>query len=164
MNKLSKKVALVGSFGVGKSSLFRRFIDDAFSEDYKSTLGVQIQKKVIPMNDGSELSLIIWDTEGHQEISESRSAYLMGSHCFIYVFDVTRIDTYKNINEHLGFLKKNYPSVLLKVVGNKIDVVSLEKTKKSLADLNVNYNCLTSAKTGKNVADLFIEIAVDLTN
>ena len=164
MDKLSKKVALVGSFGVGKTSLFRRFIDDAFSEDYQSTLGVQIQKKVIQMNDGTELSLIIWDTEGHQEISESRSAYLMGSHCFIYVFDLTRKDTYKNITEQLNFLKQNFPSVLIKVVGNKLDTISPEEAKQSLNDLNINYDCLTSAKTGENVADLFIEIAVDLIN
>ena len=164
MKKLSKKIALIGSFGVGKTSLFRRFIDDAFSEDYKSTLGVQIQKKVIRMNDGTELSMIIWDTEGHQEISESRSAYLMGSHCFIYVFDLTRVDTYKDINQQLDFLKKNYPSVLIKLVGNKLDIVSIEKAKKTLNDSNINYDCLTSAKTGENVAELFIEIAVDLTN
>ena len=164
MKKLSKKIALIGSFGVGKTSLFRRFIDDAFSEDYKSTLGVQIQKKVIRMNDGTELSMIIWDTEGHQEISESRSAYLMGSHCFIYVFDLTRVDTYKDINQQIDFLKKNYPSVLIKLVGNKLDIVSIEKAKKTLNDSNINYDCLTSAKTGENVAELFIEIAVDLTN
>lgn len=91
--KLSKKVTIIGPFGVGKTSLFRRYIDDAFSEDYKSTLGVQIQKKVISLPNDVEISLILWDTEGHMEISEGRSAYLMGSHAFVYVFDLTRIDT-----------------------------------------------------------------------
>ncbi len=164
MSKLSKKIALVGPFGVGKSSLFRRFIDDAFSEDYKSTLGVQIQKKVIQMDNGTALSMILWDTEGHEEISESRSSYLLGSHAFIYVFDLTRIDTYKNINDQIVFLKSNYPNVLLKIIGNKVDTVVLKRVKKSLKEHNVNYDCLTSAKTGENVAELFVDIAVDLTN
>ncbi|WP_010522207.1 Rab family GTPase [Aquimarina agarivorans] len=164
MNKLSKKIALVGAFGVGKTSLFRRFIDDAFSEDYKSTLGVQIQKKVIAMDNGTTLSMILWDTEGHEEISESRSAYLLGSHAFVYVFDLTRIDTYKNINKQIDFLKKSYPNVLIKIVGNKIDTVALKKVQESLEEHQVNYDCLTSAKTGENVPELFVDIAVDLTN
>ena len=83
----SKKVVLLGHFGVGKTSLFRRFIDNAFSEDYKVTLGVQIKKKVVELPNGKELSMIIWDTEGHTDIEDTRKSYLLGSHAFIYVFD-----------------------------------------------------------------------------
>lgn len=162
--KLSKKVTLVGPFGVGKTSLFRRYIDDAFSEDYKSTLGVQIQKKVIMMPNGIELSLILWDTEGHMEISEGRSAYLMGSHTFIYVFDLTRIDTYKDINTQLDFLKQHFPNIPVKVVGNKLDTVFKTKVTQSLKEHKVSFDYLTSAKTGDNVETLFNEIAVELTN
>jgi len=158
----SKKVALVGSFGVGKTSLFRRFIDDAFSEDYKSTLGVQIQKKIIPMPDGTQLSLILWDTEGVADMSKGRSSYLLGSHAFVYVFDLTRIDTYKNINEQIGFLKENYPNVLIKIVGNKLDAVNEKLAKVSLEENNVEYDFLTSAKTGSKVDELFVDIAVNV--
>ena len=161
--KLSKKVTLIGPFGVGKTSLFRRYIDDAFSEDYKSTLGVQIQKRVIKMDNGIELSLILWDTEGHMEISEGRNAYLMGSHTFIYVFDLTRIDTYQNINTQLEFLKKNFPNIPVKLVGNKLDTVFKTKVKESLKEHNVAADYLTSAKTGAQVEALFNEIAVELT-
>ena len=162
--KLSKKVTLIGPFGVGKTSLFRRYIDDAFSEDYKSTLGVQIQKKVITMPNGVELSLILWDTEGHMEISEGRTAYLMGSHTFIYVFDLTRIDTYKNINTQLTFLKENFPNVPVKVIGNKLDTVFKTKVQETLKEENVKFDFLTSAKTGEAVENLFNEIASELTN
>ena len=55
--KLSKKVTLVGPFGVGKTSIFRRYIDETFSEDYKSTLGVQIQKKAIGRRKNSRIYL-----------------------------------------------------------------------------------------------------------
>jgi len=158
----SKKVALVGSFGVGKSSLFRRFIDETFSEDYQSTLGVQIQKKVISMPDGTELSLILWDTEGVAEVSKGRSSYLLGSYAFVYVFDLTRVETYKNINTQLDFLKENYPNVLIKVVGNKLDAVNEKTVKSSLKDYNVEYDFLTSAKTGDKVNELFVEIAVNV--
>ncbi len=157
--KLSKKVALVGAFGVGKSSLFRRYIDDAFSEDYKSTLGVQIQKKVIQMDNGIELSLILWDTEGQMDISDGKSAYLMGSHTFIYVFDLTRLDTYSGINSQIDFLKKNFPDVPIKIVGNKLDSVFKTKVIPALSEYNVKYDYLTSAKTGEHVEELFNEIS-----
>ena len=162
--KLSKKVTIIGPFGVGKTSLFRRYIDDAFSEDYKSTLGVQIQKKIILLPNDIELSLILWDTEGHMEVSEGRTAYLMGSHTFIYVFDLTRLDTYKNINPQLEFLSKHFPNIPVKVVGNKLDTVFKTKTIETLKEHKVNFDYLTCAKTGDHVEDLFNEIAVELTN
>jgi len=160
--KLSKKVTLVGPFGVGKTSIFRRFIDDTFSEDYKSTLGVQIQKKVISL-DHVELTLILWDTEGHMDLSEGRSAYLKGSHSFIYVFDLTRIDTYENINEQIEYLTNNFPDVPVKVIGNKLDSVFKTKVNDSLKKYNVKYDYLTSAKTGEHIETLFNEIAIELT-
>jgi len=163
VNKLSKKIALVGSFGVGKTSLFRRFIDNEFSTDYKSTLGVQIQKKVIAMDNGTELTMILWDTEGHEDISEGRSSYLLGSHAFVYVFDITRIDTYKDINNQLNFLKERYPNAVFKVVGNKVDAAIKKKVAETLVEHKVDYDYLTSAKTGEYVEELFADIAVDLT-
>lgn len=161
--KLSKKVTLVGPFGVGKTSIFRRYIDETFSEDYKSTLGVQIQKKAITLDDGTEISLILWDTEGHMDLSEGRASYLKGSHTFIYVFDLTRIDTYSGINEQIDFLETNFPGIPVKVVGNKLDSVFKTKIGDSLKKYNVNYNYLTSAKTGDHIETLFNEIATELS-
>lgn len=161
--KLSKKVVLLGHFGVGKTSLFRRFIDNEFSEDYKVTLGVQIKKKVIEMPGGRELSMIIWDTEGHTDIEDTRKSYLLGSSAFIYVFDLTRIDTYKGLNDDLAYLSKNYPKVKIKVIGNKLDLVSEKETTKKLEEQNIAVDCLTSAKTNKNVHDFFLDLAKEIT-
>ncbi|WP_378181051.1 Rab family GTPase [Aquimarina sp. SS2-1] len=161
--KLSKKVVLLGHFGVGKTSLFRRFIDNEFSENYKVTLGVQIKKKVIEMPGGRELSMIIWDTEGHTDIEDTRKSYLLGSSAFIYVFDLTRIDTYKDIKEDLAYLSKNHPKVKIKIIGNKIDLVNEKETAKKLQEQNVAFDCLTSAKTNKNVQDFFLDLAKEIT-
>lgn len=158
----SKKVALVGSFGVGKTSLFHRYIDDSFSESYKSTLGVQIKKKVISMPNGVELSLILWDTEGVDSMSKGRSSYMLGSHAFIYVFDLTRVETYKDINIQIDFLKEHYPNVLVKIVGNKLDAVNKEKAVDFLKKHNVEYDFLTSAKSGNKVEELFNDIALNV--
>ncbi len=160
--KLSKKVVLIGHFGVGKTSLFRRFIDNAFSEDYKSTLGVQIQKKTLELSDDTKLSMIIWDTEGHASIEDNRTSYLLGSNAFIYVFDLTRKDTYENITDEIAFLEQNYSKSIIKIVGNKLDAVDRPKTIELLKKQEISYDYLTSAKTSKNVEKLFRQLAEDL--
>ena len=54
----AKKIVILGQFGVGKTSLTRRFVDQAFSEDYLVTLGVQIKKKTLTLKNGVEKTLI----------------------------------------------------------------------------------------------------------
>ena len=157
-----KKIVLLGHFGVGKTSLMRRFIDDTFSEDYKVTLGVQIQKKVVELKSSRKVSLIIWDVEGNTTVKNTRLSYLLGSNGFIYVFDATRIDTFIDINEEIEFLKENYPKAKIKVIGNKLDLVG----KKSLVDVlalkKIEVDYLVSAKSGENVNKMFEELAHNL--
>ena len=93
MNSISKKIVLVGHFGVGKSSLIRKFVLDTFSDDYKVTIGVQILKKEIKIKE-TNLSFIIWDIEGKEELQSLRPSYLLGTSAFIYVIDPTRATTY----------------------------------------------------------------------
>ncbi|TPN83881.1 Rab family GTPase [Aquimarina algicola] len=162
--KLSKKVVLLGPFGVGKTSLFRRFVDNEFSEEYKVTLGVQIKKKVVQLPDGRELSMIIWDTEGHSDnVEDTRKSYLLGSHAFIYVFDLTRKETYASLNHDIDYLTKTYPKVVAKVIGNKLDLVNEKEITSQLKEHNIEFDCLTSAKTNKNVQDFFSDLATEIT-
>lgn len=162
--KLSKKVVLLGHFGVGKTSLFRRFIDNEFSEEYKVTLGVQIKKKIVLLPDGRELSMIIWDTEGHSNgIEDTRKSYLLGSHAFIYVFDVTRPETYATLNQDLEYLKENYIKIPAKILGNKLDLVNEKEIINHLTTQNIHFDCLASAKTNKNVQDFFTDLAKEIT-
>ena len=162
---LSKKVVLLGPFGVGKTSLFRRFVDNEFSEDYKVTLGVQIKKKSVPLPDGRELSMVIWDTEGHSDnVKDTRKSYLLGSHSMVYVFDLSRPETYSTIISDLEYLRKEYPLVIFKVLGNKLDLVSKKEIAQQLKDQNIPFDGLTSAKADKNVQDFFNSLALDLTN
>ena len=161
---LSKKVVLLGPFGVGKTSLFRRFVDNEFSEDYKVTLGVQIKKKSVPLPDGRELSMVIWDTEGHSDnVKDTRKSYLLGSHSMVYVFDLSRPETYSTIISDLEYLRKEYPKVIFKVLGNKLDLVNKKEVTQQLKDQDIPVDALTSAKTDKNVLDFFNNLAADLT-
>ena len=158
----SKKVVLVGHFGVGKSSLIRRFVQNEFSDDYLVTIGVHILKKVVTINN-DETTVIIWDIEGKEDIQKVRSSYLMGSSGFIYVIDPTRIHTYQNLNEELKFIAKNYSKIPVITVANKSDLIVEADFKNEIAEKNLKIDYFTSAKNGDNVEEIFRNLTLEMT-
>ena len=153
-----KKIVLLGHFGVGKTSLVRRYIDSAFSEDYLVTVGVHVKKKDVVVND-EPVTLIIWDIECNNSIEKARSSYLLGSQGFIYVFDVSRQETYEDINSEMNFLAKNHENIPVCLVGNKSDLFTEDFTKEFFKDKEFENCYFTSAKTGENVEDMFLDLA-----
>lgn len=159
----SKKIVLIGHFGVGKTSLIRRFVENAFSEDYKVTIGVHISKKTVNISDDKKsVSLIIWDLEGQDDVKKTRSSYLLGTHGFVYVFDLSRPTTFKNLESELKFLKENYPKAPVKVVGNKMDLVNKSYLTQYSSIFKPLVDFFVSAKTGSRVETLFSKLAKEL--
>jgi len=158
---ISKKVIITGSFGVGKTSLFNRFLYSKFDEKYLTTIGVKVDKKVINI-EGQDLNLLIWDIAG--EISQDKvpHSYFLGTSGVIYVFDLTRPITAKNLVSDLEYLRKIAPGVSIKVIGNKRDLVSEEGIKDYIEATGVSFDFLTSAKTGENIEELFFSLGKDL--
>lgn len=154
---ISKKIVVVGHFGVGKTSLIRRFVEDSFSDDYKVTIGVHILKKTLALNN-DEINLIIWDTEGTDDIEDIRKAYLMGTHGFVLVCDLTREATYNNLAAQKQYLTYNFPKTPIISIGNKTDLLP----KGSIADAKEKFNyldALVSAKEGNNVIRAFEKLS-----
>ncbi|MFD0963364.1 Rab family GTPase [Pseudofulvibacter geojedonensis] len=158
---LSKKIVLLGHFGVGKTSIIRKFVTNEFSTDYKVTIGVHILKKEVELPN-QNVSLIIWDLEGTDNIDLINKSYLLGAHGFIYVYDVTRPVTFSNLKENVEKLKQQFTKTTIKTVGNKIDL--LENNIKSLGndELIALTDVFSSAKTGDNIEELFKELTQDI--
>lgn len=158
----SKKVVLLGHFGVGKTSLMRRFVENAFSEEYKVTLGVQIQKKEVKLTERKIISLIIWDIEGNTTVKNTRSSYLLGTSGFIYVFDATRIDTFSELKDEIAYLKEQFPKAKIKTIANKVDLVNKSSLSDLLSTKEIQCDYYTSAKTGEMVNEMFEALAKDI--
>lgn len=158
----SKKIVVLGHFGVGKTSLIRRFVSDMFSDNYKVTIGVHITKKIVDISVDEAISFIIWDLEGTDDPQLIRSSYLLGSHGAIFVFDVARPSTFQNIEEDLKIIKKKIGSIPFLVVGNKVDLVDSDEIETILSENGVVHDFLSSAKTGGAVNDLFLKMANQL--
>lgn len=158
---IQKKICMLGSFSVGKTSLVRRFVKSIFDEKYLTTIGVKIDKKTVAV-DGTDVMLMLWDLEGEDDFQKLRMSYLRGAAGYLLVADGTRketlaqsIDIHQRVNRELGDL----PFLLLL---NKSDLAELwelpENDVEALQDAGVNI-LRTSAKTGQNVEQAFLRLA-----
>ncbi len=160
--QISKKVVVLGHFGVGKTSLIRRIVEDSFSDNYEVSIGVHITKKRVEVCPNTTISLILWDLEGTADLNQIRDSYLLGAHAVIYVFDVLRPSTFLNIRDDLSIIAKKVGGVTIRVVGNKVDLTAPEDLAEILENHEISLDYLTSAKTGSKVNDLFEHLAKTL--
>ena len=158
---LQKKVCMLGSFSVGKSSLVRRFIESIFDEQYHTTIGVKVDKKVVNAN-GEDLTLVLWDIYGEDAFQKMRMSYLRGMHGYVLVVDGTRRQTLDDalaLNVRVLSEIGKVPAVLAL---NKCDLTDqweiepAQETQLAAAGWTLER---TSAKTGDAVQDAFSKLA-----
>ncbi|MEW6495663.1 MAG: Rab family GTPase [Cyanobacteriota bacterium] len=162
---ISKKICMVGDFGVGKTSLIRRFVDRQFNDQYLSTVGVKISRKLI---ESVNLQMLIWDIEGHTKFKGIAPSYLQGASGALIVADVSRIETIERIPEHVQLFLSINPKGSLIIALNKSDLIDDEKLTKlvQMVELQklerVSKIYQTSAKTGAYVDEIFEKLAYQL--
>ena len=161
------KLILGGEGGVGKTSMVHRFVEDSFQADYKSTIGTSIMKKECEFGGlESRVRFVIWDLAGQAQFKRVRHTYLGNAEAGILVYDVTRQDTFENIEGWFKEIKSVSPNISLILVGNKIDlegkrIICIEKGEELSKKLNLSY-IETSAKTGENINDAFKMLALQM--
>lgn len=167
--QLHKKVCLLGTFGVGKTSLVRRFVHDKYEDAYISTIGVKVsQKRLAPLeNSRKELvqyNFLVWDIEGVEKATPQVNNYLVGTHGFLLVGDLTRIETIEALPAIAGFARKMAPRAPLVLAGNKADLIpdggEAVAALKEVADRLSAPCLLTSAKDGRNVEGCFTQLGL----
>jgi small GTP-binding protein len=173
MSTVSKKICLFGDFGVGKTSLIRQFVECKFSDQYLSTVGVKISRKLVnfPEKDlctERNLQMIIWDIEGSNKFKSVANNYFEGSKAAVIVGDVTQSETLNHIREHIQTFLAINPKSYVVVALNKSDMISAEylenirRTYQFTDPSNILNTYITSAKTGKNVDQIFQALATRL--
>jgi small GTP-binding protein len=157
---IKKKICMVGQFGVGKTSLVRRFVDSMFDERYLTTVGVKIDRKDVLVG-AAPVTLMLWDLAGEDDLAQLKVSHLRGSSGYILVADGCRaaslakaVELQQRIEQQLGPL----PFVL---VLNKADV----KDEWEIQDGASKYDWAvfeTSAKAGTGVEEMFLALATKL--
>jgi small GTP-binding protein len=155
---ISKKVILTGSFGVGKSSLFHRFIENTFDGKYVTTVGVKVNQRTIIVDD-TEIVILLWDIAGEARQNKVPPAYFLGTAGIIFVFDLTRPITREHIDQDLKYLQQMLPFAEMRLVGNKADLLTAEQIEDVKLSMQRKPDVITSAKTGEQVEELFFGLA-----
>ena len=156
----SYKIVLLGDFGTGKTSLIKRYIDNSFSEEYLSTIGVSISNKSIDTYINNKIytsNTMIWDIEGKTDFKPILSHNLSGAKGFIIVADLSRKNTINLITEHLILCENTVPNLPICIALNKSDLECEEIDLINLKKLypNIVFITKTSAKDDINIEKLF---------
>jgi len=158
---LQKKICMLGSFSVGKTSLVRRFVESIFSDTYLTTVGVKIDKKVLRVGE-QDLTLMLWDLYGEDEFQRLRMSYLRGASGFLFVADGTRRPTLDNVLAIKEEAEKALGPASFVVALNKSDLVDQWEVEAEKENdlLGRGWNVIrTSAKTGEGVEFAFETLA-----
>lgn len=170
MSTISKKMCMVGDFSVGKTSLIRQFVDRQFSDQYLSTVGVKISRKIVELKNVKQqetlnLQLLIWDIEGHTKFKAIAPSYLQGSGGVMLVADLSRQETIERLIEHLNLFLSVNPKGEIIVALNKCDLIDEAKLPglTQYVPPEVRERALgiyhTSARTGDHVDEIFKTLA-----
>jgi len=158
------KIVILGESAVGKTSLLNRFCEGIFNEDYKPTLGANIIRKDVNLEESNtKIRLIMWDLAGQEKYNVIRSMYFQGCEGALFVYDVTRYNTFDSVKtrwlrDFKKYIRKEGVYVL---IGNKTDladerVVPTEKGKDLAEKINASHFIETSAKLGQNIEEAFL--------
>ncbi|HEY9833867.1 MAG TPA: Rab family GTPase [Stenomitos sp.] len=168
MSLISKKICIIGESEVGKNSLICRFVERQFSDEYLSTVGVQISRKTIQLqgvNPSHQLNiqLLIWSITGNPNFKAIAPTYLRGSSGAVVVADLTRPETIERIPEHIQLFLAINPRGFIIVALNKCDLIAQEQLTELIQlqhlEQVVSGIYPTSAKTGLYVDEIFLQIA-----
>ena len=161
---IRKKVCMLGAVGVGKTSLVRQYVDSLFSDDYRTTVGVRVDKKLVEL-DAHSVTLMLWDVYGESERLPVLSAYLQGMDGYLLVVDASRPETLEDAARVHARVRDTVGVRPFALALNKIDLVgdpgAVEAATAALrADADVAL--ATSAKTGRDVERCFTALAARL--
>ena len=160
------KLIVIGDSGVGKTNIIKRYISNTFTIDTKSTVGVEFFTKTFKINDDI-LKLEIWDTAGQERYKAITSAYYRGSSGALIVYDITRIETYNNVDIWIKELNEKVEgSLKLLLIGNKSDKkderkMSIETALHKARQLNIPL-METSAYDSTNIKKAFETILKEM--
>ena len=164
---LSFKIIIVGDQGVGKSCLAIKASRNYFEDFYSPTVGfefvsfnVRVQDKIIKLQ--------IWDTCGQEVYRSLISSFFRSASLAIVVYSIDTEDSFNNIEKWLNDIKtQSNPDIKIFLIGNKADLedkrrLTKEQGEQLCRDHKLAYFMETSAKTGFNVQNVFIQVAKEL--
>ena len=152
--KLKKiKIGLLGDSCTGKSLICNTFSGIEFKEEM---ICVDRFEKIIKLENGEEIQLILWDNSGAERFRSIAFKSIKSVQGIALVFDITSKYSFNNLNQWLEDIKENFSNHPLVLLGNKTDrkkcdwQVTQEDIDGFVKQNNIKYFAV-SAKTNKGI-------------
>ncbi len=164
---LSFKIIVVGDSGVGKSCLTMKGTKNHFEECYSPTVGFEFFTFNIKIDD-KNIKLQIWDTCGQEAYRSLITSFYRNASLAILVYSIDNQNSFDNIEAWLNEIKsQSNPETKIFLIGNKTDLedqrqIPIETAMVFSTEHSFNFFIETSAKTGFNAQNVFIQAAKEL--
>jgi len=157
---ISKKIAMLGMWGVGKTSLVQQFVNSIYDDKYHATLGVKVDKKVVKAGD-QDVNLMLWDIAGSEDNFSVPMNYVKGAAGYLLVLDGTRAKSLESGAELVEIINREVGKLPFVIMINKSDL-PWEMTEADVENVLGEHGqpwFSGSAKTGENVDLAFHTLA-----
>eukprot|EP00051_Salpingoeca_urceolata_P012594 m.155718 g.155718 ORF g.155718 m.155718 type:complete len:202 (-) comp17540_c0_seq4:428-1033(-) len=168
LKKDGYKFIFVGDVDVGKTSIIRRFTENTFVEEARTTIPCDLASKTITLDNGAgDVSLHLWDTAGQEAFKSLTASSFRGAHAVVMVYDTTDEETFEALDYWFKFVGKYCgKGVVVFILGNKCDLhdqrkVPLDRAKETYGD-KVFFVMETSAKENTRVQEAFQSMGAEL--
>ena len=162
------KVVLVGDMSVGKTNIIAKYLKNDFSEDYKTTIGVEFHSKIAKV-EGHVVKAQIWDTCGQERFKSITDSYYKGAKGAFVVYDITRKNTFESVDSWISALRSAADKNLnIIIIGNKSDLEDQRQVETEQGEEKAQNNeaafLETSAYSGDNIDKAFDNMITDVYN
>ena len=158
------RITLLGNYEVGKTTLRNAFLNNDYSENTLSTVGINKVDTKFNLDNGKEIKLIIWDTAGQERFHSIAISSVKNSQGIILVFDITNRKSFEDLNMWIDDINNATDKVSIILFGNKCDLqnrkISKEEAEKFAKKHNIPY-IETSAKLKLNINEAFSIVVND---
>jgi len=164
----SYKIILIGDPSVGKTNLLTQYVDEKFTENNISTVGIEFKNKIVELEDGKKFRLQIWDTSGQEKFRAITKNYFRGCDVALFVFDVTNQSSFDNISIWLDLYKEiNGENSQRVLIGNKIDLDNREVDREKVKDFVIKnrlqyFEISVKENKEKEIDNMFVKIVKSL--
>jgi len=154
------KVLVIGDYAVGKTSIIKRYCEGYFTPNYKLTIGVDFAVKDIDIDDGTQVTLQLWDVAGHERFGTMTRVYYKYAIAAVIVFDVSRPATFDAVikwrdDVNSKVVLANDEPIPLILLANKCDIPGVTIDSPALDEFCKNNGFKawfqTSAQENKNI-------------
>ena len=164
------KVVILGSVGVGKTSLITRYKTRKFLKNIPSTSGSNFVN-IIKIINNKKYILNIWDTAGQEKFNSLTQTFIKNAKIVLLIYSIIDKKPFQDLDTWLNLVKERNgeKGYLLGIAANKSDLyeqseVSDEEGKKYAKKIKAIWKLTSALKENKEIDKLIEELLNNYIN